>query len=281
MGLFGSIIGSVTSIIGGNAQKKAASKAADAQVKAAQMAIDEQRRQFDTTQQNFAPYLGAGTSALDQINSLLGISTPVNTTTDWGAYAASDPQMLADYNSGKVDKTRFPTLDDYAQWHYQNYGQAEGRNLSPFNSTTGGAVDQQGAIDALKASPLYSSLYRNGEQAILANGAATGGLRGGNMQNSLANFGADTLSTVIQNQLANLGGIANMGMGSAGQLGQFGANMAGQVGNALTQQGQARAGAALTTGGINAGMASSLGALGGDIFSKIFPNGLNMGGIKF
>ncbi len=237
MGLF-SLVGS---FLGGNSQKKAANKAADAQVRAAQLAIDEQRRQFDTTQQNYAPYLGAGTSALDQINSLLGISTPINTTTDWSAY-----------NSGVVDKSRFPTLDDYAQWHYQNYGQAEGRNLSPFNSTTGGAVDQQGAIDALKASPLYSSLYRNGEQAILANGAATGGLRGGNMQRSLADFGADTLSTVIQNQLANLGGIANMGMGSAGQLGQFGANMAGQVGNALTQQGQARAGAALTVGGINA-----------------------------
>lgn len=278
MGLFGSIIGSVTSIIGGNAQKKASKKAAAAQVQAAQMAIDEQRRQFDVTQQNFAPYLASGTSALGGINALLGISTPTNTTTNWGAYAASDPQMAADFNSGKVDKGRFPTLDDYAQWHYQNYGQAEGRNLDPYNTTTGGQVDQQGAIDALKGSPLYSSLYRNGEEAILSNAAATGGLRGGNTQHSLANFGADTLSTVIQNQLANLGGIANMGQGAAGSLGQFGANAANQIGANLTQQGQARAGSLLARGGITAGQWKA----GGDglesILSAVFPGGI--GGIK-
>lgn len=276
MGLFGSILGGVASIIGGNSQKKAAKKAADAQVQAAQLAIDEQRRQFDTTQQNFAPYLGAGTGALDQISALLGISSPGGT--DWAAYVGGNPDALANWNAinGTSDGQQFGgDIAEFGKYHYQADGSR--RDLSPYTAEAG----QQAAIDGLKASPLYTSLYRNGENAILSNAAATGGLRGGNTQNSLANFGADTLSTVIQNQLANLGGIANMGMGSAGQLGQFGANMAGQVGNALTQQGQARAGAALTTGGINAGMANTLGALGGDIFSKIFPNGMNMGGIKF
>lgn len=278
MGLFGSILGGVASIFGGNSQKKAANKAADAQVRAAQLAIDEQRRQFDTTQQNYAPYLGAGTGALDQINNLLGIANP---QTSWGAYVNANPDVLAEWNNNVAPTGQFNDIADFGQWHYNTYGQGEGRDVSGFTTGVGGQAAQQQAIDGLKASPLYTSLYRNGENAILSNAAATGGLRGGNTQNSLANFGADTLSTVIQNQLANLGGIANMGMGSAGQLGQFGANMAGQVGNALTQQGQARAGAALTTGGINAGMANSLGALGGDIFSKIFPNGMNMGGIKF
>lgn len=281
MGLFGSILGGVASIIGGNSQKKAANKAADAQVRAAQLAIDEQRRQFDTTQQNFAPYLGAGTGALDQINALLGISTPSVSNTDWGSYVQGNPDALANWNSLKPQQ-RAQFGNDISQFGEYHYG-ADGsrRDLGSYTTTSGGQVDQLGAIESLKASPLYASLYRNGENAVLSNASATGGLRGGNTQNSLANFGADTLSTVIQNQLANLGGIANMGMGSAGQLGQFGANMAGQVGNALTQQGQARAGAALTVGGINSGMANSLGALGGDIFSKIFPNGMNMGGIKF
>ena len=278
MGLFGSILGGVASIFGGNSQKKAANKAADAQVRAAQLAVGEQRRQFDTTQQNFAPYLGAGTSALGQINDLLGIATP---QTSWGAYVNENPDVLAEWTNNVAPSGQFNDIADFGKWHYDTYGQGEGRDVSGFTTGVGGQAAQQQAIDQLKASPLYTSLYRNGENAILSNAAATGGLRGGNTQSSLANFGADTLSTVIQNQLANLGGIANMGMGSAGQLGQFGANMAGQVGNALTQQGQARAGAALTTGGINAGMANSLGALGGDIFSKIFPNGMNMGGIKF
>ncbi len=275
MGLF-SLVGG---ILGGNSQKKAAKAAADAQVKAAQLSIDEQRRQFDITQDNFAPYLGAGTSALGGINALLGISTPTTTTTDWGAYAAANPDIAAAYNSpkSKVDKSRFPTLEDYGRWHYQTYGQAEGRDISPYSTTVGGEVDQGAAINELRNSPLYQSLYRNGEEAILANGSATGGLRGGNMQRSLYNLGADTLSNVIQQQLSNLGGIANMGQGTAGQLGTFGANMAGQIGNQLNNQGTARAQSALTIGGINAGNWNNAGNFLDSAVSAFIPGG---GGIK-
>lgn len=273
MGLFSA----VTSIIGGNSAKKAASRAADAQVKAAQLAIDEQRRQFDTTQQNFAPYLSSGTAALSGINALLGISTPVTRTVDWEAYARANPDVM-DYYSSHNGRDLFTkgdsmSLADYGKAHYDAYGAPQGRDLTPFTTTTGGEVDQQGAIDALRASPLYQSLYRNGEEAILSNAAATGGLRGGNTQSSLYNLGADTLSSVIQNQLSNLGGIANMGMGSAGQLGQFGANTAANIGNSLTQQGQAQAGAALTRGGINAANWNNIGGTLDSIGSAIAGGG--------
>lgn len=39
---------------------------------------------------------------------------------------------------------------------------------------------QQTALDRLKASPMYKSLFRTGEEAVLQNAAATGGIRGGN-----------------------------------------------------------------------------------------------------
>ncbi len=252
MGLFGSLIGAATSIIGGNAQKKAASKAADAQVKAAQLAIDEQRRQFDITQQNFAPYLGAGTSALGQIGNLLGISSPGQT--DWAAYVQGNPDALANWNAirGTSSDAFGGDIAAFGKYHYNQDGAR--RDLSPYTSGgSDGIAGQQAAIDALKGSPLYTSLYRNGEEALLSNASATGGLRGGNTQGALYNLGADTLAGVIQQQLSNLGGIANMGMGSAGQLGSFGANAANQIGNSLTQQGQARAGSALARGGITAG----------------------------
>jgi len=273
MGLFGSIIGSVTSIIGGNAQKKAASKAADAQVKAAQLAIDEQRRQFDTTQNNFAPYLGAGTSALGQISSLLGISSPG--TTDWAAYVGENPDALANWNAIKntSDGQQFGgDISAFGKYHYQADGSH--RDLSPYTTgATDGAAGQQAAIDALKESPLYQSLYRNGKEALLSAGAATGGLRGGNMQGALANFGADTLSQVIQNQLANLGGIANMGQGSAGQLGSFGANMANQVGAQMNNQGMARSNASMLNGALTANQWKSAGDGLDSVLSSIFGGG--------
>lgn len=276
MGLFGSIIGTATSILGGNAQKKAASKAADAQVKAAQLAIDEQRRQFDTTQQNFAPYLASGTSALAGINALLGISTPVSSTTDWAAYVNGNPDALANWNAikGTSSDSFGGDIAKFGEYHYNKDGAR--RDLSPYTTTTGGAVDQQGAIDALKASPLYQSLYRNGEEAILSNAAATGGLRGGNTQGALYNLGADTLSNVIQNQLANLGGIANMGMGSAGQLGQFGASAASNIGNASMAQGQARSDASMLRGALSANQWKNV----GDGLNSVLSSILGGGGIK-
>lgn len=241
------------SILGGLFGSSAASKAAKAQVKAAQMAVDEQRRQFDTTQRNFSPYLNAGTDALDQLSALTGLSDG----TDWGAYAAANPDVLADYQQNVNGKGRFNSLDDYAKYHYETFGKAEGRDISAFTSAPGAA--QQAAIDQLKASPLYSSLYRNGEEALLANASATGGLRGGNMQGALYNLGADTLSNVIQQQLSNLGGIANMGQGAAGSLGGFGANAANQIGAAYGQQGQANSNAALLKGAYAGQMVNGIG----------------------
>lgn len=96
------------------------------------------------------------------------------------------------------------------------------------------------AIAALKASPAFTSLYDTGADTILQNSAATGGLRGGNTNMSLAGFGSNLLATVIQNQLQNLGGIANIGAGTAGNLGSLGQSNSNAVSNLLTQRGSAQ-----------------------------------------
>lgn len=82
---------------------------------------------------------------------------------------------------------------------------------------------------------------------MLANASATGGLRGGNIQSSLANFGSNTLATVIQQQLANLAPISTQGQAAATSEGQFGANSAAQVAQLFGAQGQAKAGGILGT----------------------------------
>lgn len=125
----------------------------------------------------------------------------------------------------------------------------------------GGGV-QADAIAALKDSPLFQSLFNTGQEAILQNGSATGGLRGGNIQNSLANFGSKTLADVIQQQLANLGGISAGGSGTAINLGQLGAGSAASIANLLTGKGQAEAGGII--GKANA-TAQQYGAIGSGI----------------
>lgn len=104
----------------------------------------------------------------------------------------------------------------------------------------GGDVQSQ-LIAALKGSPAFTSRYSTGADTILQNAAATGGLRGGNTQNSLANFGSSLLSDVIQQQLGNLGGLVNIGSGTAGQLGSLGQSNANSISSLLGQLGEAKA----------------------------------------
>lgn len=111
-----------------------------------------------------------------------------------------------------------------------------------------GGPQQAAAISALRDSPLFNSLYNAGEEAILANASATGGLRGGNIQRSLADFGSDTLSNVIRQQLADLGGLSGVGVGTAQNLGALGSNASANIAGLLQQGGAAQAGGILAQG---------------------------------
>ncbi len=119
-------------------------------------------------------------------------------------------------------------------------------SLIGLNGTTG----QQDAINALLAGPEYTSTVRQGEEAILQNAAATGGLRGGNTQNSLANFRADLLANLINNQYARVGGLTSLGQNAAAGVGNNGMMAAGNIGNLLQDQGAAIAGGQLAKGNV-------------------------------
>jgi hypothetical protein len=137
-----------------------------------------------------------------------------------------------------------------------------------------GADAQQSAITGLQNGPLFQSLYKQGQNTILANGAATGGLRGGNMENSLANFGSDLLAQVIQMQIGNLNGLSGQGLAAGG-------DMASAIAQLLGQKGAAQAGGAMgsaqgITGALN-GVAGFLGTpglfgSGGSIFGGSSPS---------
>ncbi len=111
-----------------------------------------------------------------------------------------------------------------------------------------GTADQQTSISALLSSPQYTSGVQQGEEAILANASATGGLRGGNTQNSLSRFRADLLNTTIQNQMQNLGGLTSLGQNAAAGVGNNAMASANSVGSLLNQQGAALAGGQIAKG---------------------------------
>ena len=185
-------------MIGGGKAKQASRRAEEAQLGYLTQALGENRRQFDLTRSDFAPYLEAGTEALGGQGDLLGLNGP---------------------------------------------------------------EAQAAAIARLRDSPMFNSLYRTGEEAVLQNASATGGLRGGNTQRSLADFGADTMSQVIERQLAQLGGLSGRGQQAVGDVSSIGAGLTEAIAQILGHQGQVRADAILTRGGINNRMWNNAGGV--------------------
>lgn len=185
-----------SSILGARAQSRAASDAAGAQVAAAQLGVDEQRRQFDRVQQLLRPFVNVGTDAFRRAARLSGAMGP----------------------------------------------EAEQR-----------------AIRQVRRSPQFQVARRVGEESILANAAATGGLRGGDTQAALAEFAPQLLNQTIAQRYSQLGGLGQVGQASAAGVGSA-AQMTGQnIANLQAQMGAAQAGGALGRG---QAMQSAIGGIG-------------------
>lgn len=178
----GKVVGGIT---GSNAAAESAEDAGRLQAGQSQLAIDEQRRQFDKIVELMSPFVTAGTGAVGQQQALLGLQ---------------------------------------------------------------GAQAQQAAINQLQQMPYFQGLVQQGENALLQNAAATGGLRGGNTQAALAQFRPQMLNNLIQQQFGNLGGLSQLGQASAANQASAGMSSAANIGNLLGQKGAALAGAELAGG---------------------------------
>ena len=128
-----------------------------------------------------------------------------------------------------------------------------------------GPEAQQQAIAALEAGPQFQSMMKQGENAILQNASATGGLRGGNVQATLAQFRPQLLSQLIESQFSKLGTVSGLGQASAAGQAAAAQQTGANIGNALTQQGQAAAGAALASGQAQAQMWGNIGGTIGNV----------------
>lgn len=133
-----------------------------------------------------------------------------------------------------------------------------------------GAGAQQGAIDGIASGPQFSSLMQQGENAILQNASATGGLRGGNTQDALMQFRPQLLNQLIDQQYSRLGGMTQIGQASAAGVGAAGMQTGNNVTQLLGQQGAAQAGAYLNNGQANQNMINGVTQAFGNFMGKKF-----------
>lgn len=126
-----------------------------------------------------------------------------------------------------------------------------------------GPEAQQAAIAAIEGGQEFETLTRSGEEAILQQASATGGVRGGNVQSSLAQFRPQVLSSLINQQYSRLGGLTTLGQNAAVGVGNAGMQTGQNISNLYGQQGAAASGAAMAQGNAFGNVLGGLGTLAG------------------
>lgn len=166
------------------------------------------------------------------------------------AYSASEAQKAYEKQS-ELDRQQLQQAMQQAQQAQQPYADAGMAGLGGLGAyqQTGtdalaqqralagldGPQAQQAAIEALKTSPAYTQMMDQAQTTLLQNAAATGGLRGGDTQGVLAQLGPSVLNQLIQQQYANLGGLAGAGQNAASNIGQLGQASASGMASAALQ----------------------------------------------
>src|SRR5690625_382909 len=93
-----------------------AKKAGEGQQHAANDAIGEQRRQFDINQQNQAPWLNTGTSALNRLASIYGLNTgttnygPGGSLSGQGSPGTAGHETGTPYTGGQAGGTNYSSF---------------------------------------------------------------------------------------------------------------------------------------------------------------------------
>jgi hypothetical protein len=217
-----------------------------------------------------APGYMTGGAASNKLAALFGIAPQdyqaayggggggaINGQSDqWSSYLASNPDVMDYWKSNAKLREMYPNANDFASYHYANFGQQEGRQLptpEKANMPVGGAEQMQGGAGGA-SNPLaefYASPYAKLATTISdgqfdqikgnlgAAGKSISGAAEGRYAKTLAGntYGAFGDYT---NQLSNLAG---MGQTSSQLASNAAGNYGVNAGNAMMKAGDARANA--------------------------------------
>jgi len=111
-----------------------------------------------------------------------------------------------------------------------------------------GPEAERQAIEAIAASPQLQALARQGEEAILQQASATGGLRGGNVQAALGQFRPQLLQQLIEQRYGQVADITDIGRVGAMTQAEGGLATGTNIGNLLLGKGAAQAGGIMAQG---------------------------------
>lgn len=193
------------------------------------------------------------------VGSVTGANAAADASSDAAATQAASAQAGIDLNREQFSQIQ-QLLAPFVQagtGALSSYGNLLGTN---------GNGAQQNAINGIMGMPAYTSALQQGENSILSNAAATGGLRSGNTQAALSQFAPQLLTQLINQQLAGFGNLSSLGQNAAAGTGNAGLQSTSNISNLLQQQGAATAGGQLAQGQAQANNIGSLFKIGSAIF---------------
>lgn len=267
----GSIVGAGLSLLAGGSQSSSAGAAFGVTEEAIRASIAEQRRQYDQTREDFAPYRETGANALSQYAALYGIGRGGD---------PDQPEFLDERFQSGTESYIESIYDDYGEgdWDTRDFvrtrpsfstRQVPNPDYAPGNAFLS-RDEMAAARSRFMETPGYQFRMEEGVNALDRSAAARGNLRGGGYAQALTRYAQGVASDEFNNYANRLAGIAGMGQGatqSVATLGQNTANSisntlmagAGMQGNALMAAGTARAsGFAGAANSINSGMQNIL-----------------------
>ena len=270
-------LGAAGSIAGSSAQSSAAKKAANASQQATNAAVAEQRRQYDLSRQDMAPWTTVGKSALTELAGLYGL----NANPSGGANASTYAFLQANpYAAGEIQKGQFggpSDLNAAANWVRNEYGgdlANNGRVTANGYATTGQVGQAQpvstnsSATAPFFASPDYQ--FRQDEQmrALTARNAALGIQDSGAAQKAALQYSGNLASSEFNNYANRLASIAGVGQTAAQSQATAGQNFANSYGNLLGQNAQNLGSSYAQQGAYSANMWGNLAGIGAGLLGR-------------
>lgn len=254
-----------SAVVGGVLSADAAGDAADAAGAGSAAAVAEQRRQFDTTRRDYAPYRNIGYGALNQLAAAYGIPGYAQGPTE--SYDSIRkrlfPLLLGTSKDGDtVDGLMLDKAveDEMNRQREASFGQAQPQ---------GGITHEPTGAEVLN-DPGYAFGLQQGQQAIDRRTAAQGGRVSGAAIKAAGRFGTDYATTKYgevyqrrQDRLNRLQALAGIGQTSTAGSAAAGANSANAISGLLQSQGEMNAAARLARGNIWGNTANQIGAIYG------------------
>lgn len=226
-----------------------------------QAGIGEQRRQFDLTRSDTAPYRQAGVNALEQLTGQVARNRE---NFDANAYLAANPDVAA-----------HKTFATNPWEHYSLYGSQEGRQFTytpDAQSRLGqvGEMDRPVTAEDVMQDPGYAFGLQQGQQALDRKIAAMGGRVSGAALKAAARFGTDYGATGFnaayqrrQDRLNRLQQLAGVGQTATNASAAAGGQAANAISGLLSAQGNANGAARMAQANIWGNAGNQLAALYG------------------